>query len=116
MVMEVIKDLAAELGIKTTVGIDSHYLNKDDERRRFKFNGSGYWLMTQQEVEKLFPNDLDEVDRTAEIADKCDVDIIEYGDLKIPFFDVREAIEENFPDEAEAFEEFKKGEFKKWLI
>ena len=134
MVMEVIKDLAAELGIKTTVGIDSHYLNKDDEQahdallcigtgqkvddepRRFKFNGSGYWLMTQQEVEKLFPNDLDAVYRTAEIADKCDVDIIEYGDLKIPYFDVEEAIKENYSEEAEAFEEFKKGEFKKWLI
>lgn len=132
LVMDIIRDLAKELDIKTTVGIDAHYVLKDDEDihdallcigtgqkkdakdRRFKFNGNGYWVMSEQEVRELFPNDQDAVSRTQEIADKCDGDVIEYGDLKVPTFNVQEALDDN-NSEGEFQEYLLEGEWKEWL-
>lgn len=75
--------------IKHVVTIDSHYLNENDfaahdallaininekvdsNDRKMQFNGSGYWLMTENEVRDKFHRHKTAIDNTNEIAEKC---------------------------------------------
>lgn len=78
-----------DLQLKPIVAIDSHYLNEadnvahdallainvnekvDDPNRKFKFSGTGYWLMTEKEVRQRFHTHKQAIDNTNEIAEKC---------------------------------------------
>ena len=91
-VMEKIRDYAKKYGIKTTVGIDAHYLNKKDAKihemwlcqqtkkkmddpTHMRFSGDGYYVHSSEEVVALFPNDLDALDNTLDICDRCNVEL-----------------------------------------
>lgn len=103
--MEESKRLAIKYGIPMVVGIDTHYLYKEDKDvhdalicigsgqkidgdRRWKFEGDGYYHMDEQEVLNRFPNDQEAIYNTGILADKCNEDIIPTGELKIPYFNI----------------------------
>jgi DNA polymerase-3 subunit alpha len=91
-IMKRIREYAKKHGVKTTIGIDAHYLNKEDSKvhelwlckqtkktiddpKHMRFSGDGYWVHTSEEVVSLFPEDIDAMDTTLDIADQCDVEI-----------------------------------------
>jgi len=92
VVAEFYKKVAPEYGLKIVVTVDSHFLNREDEYahevmlaigtngdmndpKRFKFNGSGYHVMSEEEVLKLFPNNPEYLEATEEIKNKCNVEL-----------------------------------------
>lgn len=95
-IMQRVREYARKYGLKTTVGIDAHYLNREDasvhemwlcqqtkkkmtDADRMRFSGDGYYVHTSDEVVDLFPNDLDALDNTLDIAEKCHVDMESQG-------------------------------------
>lgn len=87
-IMKEIVEYSKQYGIKLTVGIDAHYLNKEDKEThemwlclqtkktmsspdRMRFSGDGYYVHNSDEVIKLFEGYEDALDNTLEIADKC---------------------------------------------
>lgn len=103
-VMVYTKEIAKKHNVKTVIGIDSHYLNKEDsiahaarlcvqtkttldDEDRMVFSGNGYYIHNSDEVLERFANDLDSVDRTLEILDKCNVEI-EFGNYHLPEFKI----------------------------
>ena len=91
-IMNRIREIAKKYDLKTVVGIDSHYLNKEDSKihemwlcqqtkttmndpNHFRFHGDGYHVHTSEEVVNLFPNDLEALDNTLSIAERCHVDL-----------------------------------------
>lgn len=106
-IMKEIKKLAKLYGLKMVVGIDAHYLDKEDafyhelwlcqqtkktisDAKRMRFSGDGYFVHTSDEVVDLFKDDCDineMLDNTLEIADKCNV-VIEHKGYKLPEFPV----------------------------
>ena len=102
-VMEFYEKVAPEFGLKITVGIDAHFLKEEDayahevmlavgtngvmsDEKRFKFDGKGFWVMSEDEVKSLFPEHPEWVETTKEIADKCNVEL-EMGEPIFPDFD-----------------------------
>lgn len=95
-IMKRLRKYANDYGLKTTIGIDAHYLNKEDakvhemwlcqqthktmdDEDRMVFSGDGYHVHTSDEVLELFKDDLVSLDNTLEIADKCNVEIKSTG-------------------------------------
>lgn len=95
-IMGRIRQYAKRYGLKTTIGVDAHYLNKDDalvhemwlcqqtkkkmnDPTHMKFSGDGYYVHSSDEVVALFPDDLDALDNSLEIAEKCNVSIESEG-------------------------------------
>ena len=87
-IMNRIREIAKSRRIRTTVGIDAHYLNKEDAEiheywlcmqtkktisspDRMRSSGDGYWVHTSDEVVELFPDDPDAMDTTLNIAERC---------------------------------------------
>lgn len=98
-VVEFYKKIAPEYGLKIVATVDSHFLRKEDayshevmlaiqtngdmnEEKRFKFNGEGYWVMAEEEIRALFPDNPEYVDLSSEIADRCNVEL----DIGKPIF------------------------------
>lgn len=103
VVADFYKRVAPEYGLKIVVTIDSHFLNKEDEYahevmlaigtngdmndpKRFKFDGSGYHVMNEEEVRSLFPNNPEYADVTEEIKNKCNV-VFDMGEPIFPDFE-----------------------------
>lgn len=100
------RELAQKYKVPTLATTDSHYLDgtdvvnhdallcigtgqkTDQKERTFKFSGSGYHYMSEEEVVALFPNDLDAVYRAGEIVDKIEDSVIEFGNIKLPQFGI----------------------------
>ncbi len=95
---------AKEYGIKIVATVDSHYLKKEDKRahevmlaiqtngdmndpNRFRFDGDGYHIMSEEEIKELFPDRLEYIENTVEVANKCNVEL-DIGDPIFPDFDV----------------------------
>ena len=112
MIMKRIRQYAKKYGLKTTIGIDAHYLNKEDaeahqlwlclqtgskinDERRMEFSGDGYWVHNSEEVLQLFPDDAEALDNTLEIADKCNVTIEDEG-YHLPHFPLPEGETEEY--------------------
>ncbi len=102
------KKVAPEFGLKIVATCDSHFLKKEDayahevmlaigtngnmnEEKRFKFDGSGYWVKNESEVRESFLDNPEYVDITNEIADKCNVEL-KMGDPIFPHFDSPEGM------------------------
>ena len=102
-VIEFYERLSKEMGLKIMATCDSHFLREEDayahevmlaiqtngnmnEEKRFKFSGSGYWVKSEEEMQKLFPGKQEYLDATCEIADKCNVEL-EMGEPIFPDFD-----------------------------
>ena len=93
---------AEKYGVKTVVTNDVHYIDKSDAetqdvlmcvqtRRnvddpdRMKMPCDEFYLKSYDELATVFPNDLDALDRTNEIAEKCNFNFV-FGKYKFPHY------------------------------
>ena len=102
-VMNQMRGLAGELGIKVIATVDSHYTNKEDKEAHecllclqtkktlqephWTFPGDGYYIHTSEEMEDLFGDIPEALDNTLEIADKCNVEV-PIGELNMPIYPI----------------------------
>jgi DNA polymerase III alpha subunit len=99
VVRKFFKKAGEEMGLRIVATVDSHFLMKDDayahevmlaiqtngnmsDSKRFRFDGTGYHVMSEEEARFLFPENPEYVDITCEIADRCNVEL----DLGKPIF------------------------------
>lgn len=102
-VVEFYRKVGKELGLKIVATADSHFLKKEDsyahevmlaigtngdmkDEKRFRFSGSGYWVHSEEEMQKLFPDNQEYLDVTCDIADRCNVEL-DMGEPIFPDFD-----------------------------
>ncbi len=95
--------LARDLGIPVVVSNDVHYVNRDDARaqevrmaistgkvladdKRLAHNTSDFYLKSPQEMAELFPDFMDAVERTTEIASRCNVEL-PFGQFHLPRYE-----------------------------
>ena len=95
-----LREYAKKYNIKLVVTNDVHYINKDDAEMqdvlmcvqmgktiddpdRMKFSTDEFYLKKYEEMAEVFPNDLEALDTTLEIADKCNFDFV-YGKYMYP--------------------------------
>ena len=103
-------------GIPLVATNDTHYIRKEDARIQevllciqtnnvvgtptgMSFETDEFYLKSYDEMCQAFPDDIDAVNRTDEIAEKCNLDF-EFGKTKLPHFDV--------PDNEDHFGFFKR--------
>ncbi len=101
-VLPKLRTLANTLGIKTVATNDIHYVQKDDadaqdvllciqtqrfvdEPDRMRMETDQFYLKSYDEMAEALPNDPEALDRTNEIAEKCDVEI-QFGVRRLPHF------------------------------
>jgi DNA polymerase III subunit alpha len=99
VVRKFFKKAGEEMGLRIVATVDSHFLMKDDayahevmlaiqtngnmsDNKRFRFDGTGYHVMSEEEARSLFSENPEYVDITCEIADRCNVEL----DLGKPIF------------------------------
>ncbi len=95
-----------ETGIPLVATNDVHYIYDTDalshdillciqtqkkvsDEDRMRYEGGQYYLKSPEEMEELFPYCKEALENTAKIAKRCNVDI-EFGNYKLPKFDVPE--------------------------
>ena len=88
----VIANIGRELGIKVVATNDSHYTMPDeaeahdvllcigtnatvDQQNRYKFDGKGYHLKSEDEMRLLYPDNPEFLSNTMLVADECDLDL-----------------------------------------
>ena len=99
-VNEKLREYSKKYDIKTVATNDVHYIYKEDsvtqdvlmcvqmgkqvsDPDRMRFPNSEFYLKTREEMEKLFPNDIDALNTTLEIMDKCNFKFV-YGHYMYP--------------------------------
>lgn len=87
-VNEKLREYSKKYGVKLVATNDVHYINKEDaemqdvlmcvamqktvdDPNRLKFPSDEFYLKNQEEMAKIFPNDLEALETTLEIAEKC---------------------------------------------
>ena len=95
-----LKEYAKKYNIKTVATNDVHYIYKEDAQvqdvlmcvqmsktiddpDRMKFPNDEFYLKSYDEMVEAFPNDLDALETTLEIADKCNFELV-YGHYMYP--------------------------------
>lgn len=98
--------MSQETGIPLVATNDVHYIYDTDavphdillciqtqrkvtDENRMRYDGGQYFLKSPQEMEQLFPYAKQALANTYEIAKRCNVEI-EFGEYKLPVFDVPE--------------------------
>ena len=98
--------LHQETGIDLVATNDVHYIYDSDaeahdillciqtgkkvsDTDRMRYEGGQYYLKSAEEMEALFPYAKEALENTHKIAERCHVEI-EFGDYKLPHFDVPE--------------------------
>lgn len=107
VVAERMFDISKKLGIKIIATTDSHYVMPEDRKAHDimiairdkttindpnlkRYDGSGYHIMSGDEVYSKFNGHRELIDNTVEIAERCNV-FLETGNFKLPkVLDVRE--------------------------
>ncbi len=97
-------ELSKETGIPLVATNDTHYIKKEDSEMQqaliciqtnhtlgedtgMEFETDEFYLKSEQEMLETFPDNADAVMRTAEIAERCNVEF-EFGKTKLPHFEV----------------------------
>ena len=132
-VNKVIRELAAELGVKVIATNDSHFINPEDAEAHDVLvclnTGRDYddptrmrytkqeWFKTKQEMSELFADVPDALANTVEIADKVEAFELDANPIMPPFdipeeFGTVEGYREKF-DEAALIEEFEEERYEK---
>ena len=95
-----LKEYAKKYNIKTVATNDVHYIYRDDAQvqdvlmcvqmsktiddpDRMKFPNDEFYLKSYDEMAEAFPNDLDALETTLEIANKCNFELV-YGHYMYP--------------------------------
>lgn len=111
-----IMKLSKETGIPLVITNDCHYINHEDnfvhdillciqtnstvnDLNRFKFSSDEFYVKSEEELRKKFPDCDDAFENTVKIADKCNFEF-EFGKTKLPRFDV--------PNDEDHYEFFKR--------
>ncbi len=98
--------LARETGLPLVVTNDAHYLRREDatmqdvllciqtgktvdDPDRMKFEGSEFYLKSEEELRQLFPNCDEAFENTAKIADCCNLEFV-FNEYHLPSFPVPE--------------------------
>ena len=98
-----------QTGIPLVATNDSHYIYAEDaeahdillciqtqkkvnDTDRMRYEGGQYYVKSEDEMRELFPYAKDAIDNTGLIAERCNVEI-EFGNYKLPKFDVPEGYE-----------------------
>ena len=98
--------LARETGLPLIVSNDAHYLRKEDaemqdvllciqtgktvdEENRMKFQTDEFYLKSEEELRKLFPNCDEAFENTVKIADMCNLEFV-FNEYHLPSFPVPE--------------------------
>ena len=101
-VLPKLRQLAKALGIKTVATNDIHYVKKEDadaqdvllciqtqrfvdETDRMRMETDEFYLKSYDEMAEALPDDVEALDCTNEIADKCNVEI-QFGVRRLPHF------------------------------
>ena len=99
-----LKKIIKELGIPLIATNDCHFLKQEDSRphdallciqtgsnlneeKRFRFAGDQFFLKSREEMEATLPGEVEAIDRTVEIAGRCDFEFKTDG-YKFPEFDI----------------------------
>lgn len=105
-VNQLLRKLSIETGIELIASNDAHYLKQEDAsahdvllciqtgtvinaEKRMKFETDEFYLKSYEEMAQIFPNDLQALENTVKIADRCNVEI-EFHNLHLPHFEVPE--------------------------
>lgn len=98
--------LANKYSVPTVLTTDAHYLEPwnaishdallcigtgdwvDNPDRRFKFEGSGYWYHSEEEVAERFPGMQEAMYNTGRLADTIDDEVVDFGDIALPSFPI----------------------------
>ena len=108
-VLPKLRKLARDLQIKTVATNDIHYVEKEDadaqdvllciqtqtyvdEPDRMRMMADEFFLKSYDELAEMLPDDLDALDHTNEIAEKCNVEI-EFGVRRLPHFTVPDGMD-----------------------
>lgn len=98
--------LSKKLGIKLVATNDAHYVNKEDSYHhdillciqtgksvndpdRMRFETNEFYIKSEEEMRRLFPNQQEAFDNTLEVAEKCNYDF-EFGHYHLPKFPLPE--------------------------
>ncbi|MBR2705995.1 MAG: DNA polymerase III subunit alpha [Mogibacterium sp.] len=99
-VIEGLKRLSADTGIPMVATNDAHYIRRKDataqdvlmciqtqskvsDADRMRFENDEFYVKSEAEMRELFPDMPDVIDRTREIADRCNVEF-EFGNYHLP--------------------------------
>lgn len=99
-VIEGLKELSKELDIPMVATNDAHYMKREDARAqdvlmciqtqakitdedRMRFENDEFYIKSEDEMRELFPDMPEVIDRTQEIADRCNVEF-EFGNYHLP--------------------------------
>ncbi len=99
-VIEGLRRLSAETGIPMVATNDAHYIKRSDataqdvlmciqtqskvsDADRMRFENDEFYVKSEAEMRELFPDMPDVIDRTQEIADRCNVEF-EFGNYHLP--------------------------------
>ncbi len=123
IIMDEILSIARQQNLKIVCGVDSHYKNKEDvaiheiwlclqikktmqDETRMQFDGTGYHILSNQEVTELFKDIPDALDNTLEILEKCNATMGRNGKYYLPKFPLNKEdlnSEEDFENQKEYF-------------
>jgi len=109
------KKMSEETGLPRVATNDSHYareehweahdihicigMKKDfEDENRVRYTPPNYWVKSQEEMERTFPEDPEVFENTIKIAEQCNVEL-EFGEYHLPEFPIPEEFESNDPDE-----------------
>jgi len=99
--------IARETGLPLVVTNDAHYLRKedakmqevlmcvqmgvtlDDPNRKLEFETEEFYLKSEEELRKLFPNCPEAFENTAKIAERCNLEFV-FNEYHLPAFPVPE--------------------------
>ncbi len=99
-------EVAQDLDIPLVATNDAHYLRREERRyqdvllcigtnscvndeKRMRMEGEEFYLKSAEEMAQLFPDHPEALSNTAEIAERCEVEL-ELGTLRLPHYDVPE--------------------------
>ena len=102
-VRPLLRQLAKDAGVKCVATNDVHYIEKAhanahdalmaiqtqttiDDPNRLRYEKPEFYLKSAEEMKALFPDDLDAIATTIEVADRCNLEL-EFGKLHLPYYE-----------------------------
>ena len=96
--------ISDETGIPVVSSNDAHYIRKEDaavhdvllciqtgkvvsDQDRMRFNGSEFYLKSEDEMRALFPDHPEAADNTLKIAEACELEFT-FGEFHLPYFSI----------------------------